>query len=162
MHTPIPATPCRNGIAATIATTTLVLLAGWATACSCSAPVENQAQEVDVPSESPSEVSREDTEKPELHLGDWQRYATVAAEDEWQEEPLDGPRWAQVSAKLACAGRSNRGDPDAHRQLVRNILSHHRTTLVAIASWSTRINQEEPQPAHSWAGPISAAVKGCH
>jgi hypothetical protein len=101
------------------------------------------------------------SEAPQLSLGDWQKYPETTAEQEWTIEPLDGERWAQVSAELACAGRRNRGDPDAHEKLVRNICAHHRTSLAEVSSFSTRLNQNDASQAHNWAVPISEAVKSC-
>jgi len=96
-----------------------------------------------------------------LTLGDWESYPTVAEDAEWPDEPLDAQRWARVSAELACAGRKNRGDPNSQRQKVRNIVAHQRTSLEAVAEWSTRFNRDQPEQARRWARPISNAVKGC-
>ncbi len=96
-----------------------------------------------------------------LDLGDWEAYPELGEDAEWPDEPLNAQRWARVSAELACAGRKNRGDPDSQRQLVRNIIGHHRTTLIAVAEWSTHFNREQPEQARRWAQPISNAVKGC-
>lgn len=100
-------------------------------------------------------------EAQQLSLGDWQKYPEISEEQEWSIEPLDGQRWAQISAELACAGRSNRGDPDAQNRLVRNICAHHRTSLAEVSSFSTRLNKNDAAEAHNWAIPISEAVKSC-
>jgi hypothetical protein len=121
-----------------------------------SLPTSTQAAE----SEGLADIPAEDSSR--LMLGEWQSYPELAAEQEWTKEPLDGPRWAQVSAELACAGRSSRGDPVAHLGRVRSIIAHHRTSLTEISSFSTRLNQGGPAQAHRWARPISEAVKGCH
>ncbi len=111
--------------------------------------------------ETTPEARTDPAEAPRLMLGEWQDYPEVSADQEWSKEPLNGPRWAQVSAELACAGRSNRGDPDAHLKRVRNIIAYHHTSLAEISSFSTRLNQGMPAQAHLWAHPISEAVKGC-
>jgi len=111
---------------------------------------------------SSSKTAPEGEAKQILVLGDWARYPVVGADEKWDDETLNGRRWAQVTAELACVGRRSRGDPEAHRQRVRNILSHHHTTLSAIAAWSTRLNHENPRQTHSWARPISDVVKSCH
>ncbi len=97
-----------------------------------------------------------------LTLGQWKTYPEQEVDKEWLQEPLDARRWAQVSAELACAGRSNRGDPEAHRRFTRNIVAHHRTSLAEVSSFSTRINEGSAATALLWAAPISEAVKGCH
>ena len=96
-----------------------------------------------------------------LVLGAWQAYAAPAEDVQWPKTLLDAPRWAQVSAELACAGRSHRGDPDAHGRLVRNIVAHHHTSLDMVSAFSITLNEGPPAEAQRWAAPISEAVKGC-
>jgi len=119
-----------------------------------SLPANSQESATGAPTDTPTEISR-------LVLGEWQTYPELAEDQEWTKEPLDGPRWAQVSAELACAGRSSRGDPDAHLKRVRNIVAYHHTSLAEISSFSTRLNQGTPKQAHLWANPIREAVNGC-
>jgi len=142
----------------------LALLLAWWGSC------EQDANEDHFDVASPTTTTHEAEEKPgpdlrdeeaQLTLGDWQHYPELETDEEWNTEPLDGPRWAQVSAELACAGRSNRGDPEAHRKRVRSIIAYHRTSLAEIGSFSTRLNQGTPADAHLWAKPISEAVRGC-
>jgi len=140
----------------------LALLLVHTASCDRSPELAPGAPELSAVTDSDSEPAGQGTQGlAPLQLGKWESYPAVAAEDEWQQRPIDGARWAQVSAELACAGRSNRGDPDAQRQLLRNILSYHQTTLEEIASFSARLNRGDPEEAATWAVPISEAVRGC-
>jgi hypothetical protein len=140
----------------------LALLLVLAAACSTSAePEPGPADPSTVAAVDPEPTAPGSRASTPLELGEWETYPTVAAEDDWPHKPIDGPRWAQVTAELACAGRRNRGDPDAHRQLLRNILSYHQTTLEEVASFSARLNRADPERAATWAVPVSEAIRGC-
>ena len=107
--------------------------------------------------------ARADDEFPSagLSLGDWPNYPAVDEAQQWQREQLNYKRWALCTAELACAGRRFQGDPAAHRERVLAIVALHRSTLADISSFSTQLNQEQPQLARRWAAPINEAIKAC-
>ncbi len=94
-----------------------------------------------------------------LILGDWTAYAAVSG-DEWPVAQLDDPRWALVTAELACVGRARQGDPEAHVDGSRRVLAHHRTTGTAVMDYGIVVNADVVR-ATRLGELIAAAAENC-
>ncbi len=94
-----------------------------------------------------------------LVVGDWSRYPAASGET-WPTAPLDDERWARVTAELACAGRSRRGDPDAHRRAAEAILQEHKTTAGAVMDHGIEVNAD-PTRALRLGERVAAAAEAC-
>jgi len=94
-----------------------------------------------------------------LVLGEWSTYPPPDGET-WPQAALDDVRWAQVTAELACAGRTRRGDPKAHRRAADAILQVHKTTAGAVMDHGIEINADSER-AHRLGEQVAAAVQAC-
>jgi hypothetical protein len=72
--------------------------------------------------------------------------------------PLDDARWVQVSADLACAGRANHGDPEAHQDAARRILFHHHTDGRRVMDYGIAVNQDAERAVRLGTQVADAAV----
>ncbi|MCP4868762.1 MAG: hypothetical protein GY898_08590 [Proteobacteria bacterium] len=93
-----------------------------------------------------------------VQVGDWTAYGEP--DEAWDTDPLTATRWAHVSAELACAGRANHGDPEAHTAASRRILAHHKTTAEAVMTFGIEVNGDEAR-AHSLGELVAAATETC-
>lgn len=95
-----------------------------------------------------------------LSLASWRSYAPAPLTDDWAQSPLDDASYVQVSAELACAGRANHGDPEAHHQAARRILFHHGTRAEMVMNYSIAVNQDGPRAVRLGAQ-VAEATDGC-
>lgn len=126
-------------------------------ACGGDSP-EAEAATVTADEGDGSAMAEPDGRPDAVQVGDWSAYGEPP--EAWASDPLTPARWAQVSAELACAGRANHGDPEAHTASSRRILAHHKTTAEDVMSFGIEVNTDAAR-AHSLGELVAAATETC-